>query len=112
MQATMRKVRRAKARGSKTAHAISAARRGVPLTSRSGRAAPAHAARNSRQKGLTETDFPIPPSATRPKVVFLNCHYCGYSPEQVPQNETCPKCGGHSWDRFYISAKLVSRMAK
>ncbi|MHC4981986.1 MAG: hypothetical protein ACYTF6_02320 [Planctomycetota bacterium] len=58
---------------------------------------------------MTEKDFAIPPSLARPKVVFLNCHYCGYSPREMPKDETCPKCGGHSWERFSLSAKLVPR---
>ena len=62
--------------------------------------------RSGRLKGLQEADFVVPPSLARPKVVFLNCHYCGYAPEKMPEGQTCPKCGGHSWDRFSRSVKL------
>jgi hypothetical protein len=31
----------------------------------------------------------------------LNCHYCGFEPEDhVVAPSRCPKCLGHSWERF------------
>jgi len=54
-------------------------------------------------------DFPVPPSVAGPKRVFLNCHYCGYSPSTVPADLLCPKCGGHSWERFAIPTRLLPK---
>ena len=51
--------------------------------------------------------FRVDPSLARPKVVFTNCHYCGYSPDDVPSSGICPKCGGSSWERFALSSRLV-----
>lgn len=51
--------------------------------------------------------FPVPPSLAGPKRVFLACHYCGYDPPTVPAGAICPKCGGHSWERFAISRRLL-----
>ena len=53
--------------------------------------------------------FPVPPSLAGPKRVFLNCHYCGYSPSSVPVDLVCPKCGGHSWERFAIPTRLLPK---
>lgn len=54
-------------------------------------------------------EFRVPPSLAGAKRVFIACHYCGYSPAEVPIGETCPKCGGHSWERFALSARLVPK---
>jgi len=54
-------------------------------------------------------DFRVPPSEAGPKRVFLCCHYCSYDPPTVPDNGTCPKCGGHSWERFTVSTKLLPK---
>lgn len=52
--------------------------------------------------------FRVDPSKAGPKRVFVNCHYCGYSPEKgIPSNGICPKCLGSSWERFALSARLV-----
>ncbi len=51
--------------------------------------------------------FRVPPSLAGPKCTFVSCHYCGYGPEVIPEGGTCPKCGGHSWERFALSARLV-----
>ena len=51
--------------------------------------------------------FRVNPSDAGPKKVFLNCHYCGFAAETVPISGACPKCGGSSWERFALSAKLV-----
>ncbi len=52
--------------------------------------------------------FPVPPSLSRPKRVFVICHYCGYGPDgDVPGDGLCPKCGGHSWERFALPEPLV-----
>ena len=52
--------------------------------------------------------FRIAPSDSMPKKMFLNCHYCGYAPDDdVPVNGVCPKCRGSSWDRFALSKRLV-----
>jgi rubrerythrin len=55
--------------------------------------------------------FRVPPSLAGPKKVFLSCHYCGYSPSIVPPEGACPKCGGHSWERYAISTRLLPAQA-
>ena len=54
-------------------------------------------------------DFRVPPSLATPKQVFLCCRSCGYDPPVVPKNGTCPKCGGHSWERYALSARLLPK---
>jgi len=105
MQTALRKTRRARLRPPRIRRNGQAAGRQLPAACDS--RAVHHA---GRHRGRTEADFAVPPSLDQPKVVFLNCHYCGYSPQAIPENETCPKCGGHSWERFALSAKLVQRM--
>ena len=58
--------------------------------------------------------FRVPPSLSRPKRVFVNCHYCGYSPPGgvIPQSGICPKCGRSSWDRFALPEPLVPKHMK
>jgi len=56
-----------------------------------------------------ESRFRVPPSLAGPKLVFVICHYCGYDPELVPADGACPKCGGHSWERYALSARLVPK---
>ena len=52
--------------------------------------------------------FRVAPSDSGPKIVFLECHYCGYSAtDGLPESGICPKCGGSSWERFALSRKLV-----
>jgi len=51
----------------------------------------------------------VPPSQATAKRVFLTCHYCSYSPPTVPENGKCPKCGGHSWERFALAARVLPR---
>ena len=53
--------------------------------------------------------FRVPPSQAQPKAVFTTCHYCGYDPGVIPANGTCPKCGGHSWERNAISIRLLPK---
>jgi len=53
--------------------------------------------------------FTVPPSLAGPKRVFLNCQYCGYGPASVPPDLVCPKCGGHSWERFAIPTRLLPK---
>jgi len=58
-----------------------------------------------------EERFRVPPSLSRPKRVFVICHYCGYEPDGDPgapgSDGLCPKCGGHSWERFALPEPLV-----
>lgn len=56
--------------------------------------------------------FRVPPSLSGPKRVFLNCHYCAYGPPVVPSDGICPKCGGHSWERFAVSERLLPQGAR
>lgn len=63
----------------------------------------------TRRRGLGADQFPVPPSLSRPKRVFVNCHYCGYSPPEVPPNGLCPKCGRYSWERFALSIKVLPK---
>lgn len=59
------------------------------------------------------TYFRVPPSAARPKRVFVNCHYCGYDPHgRIPESGICPKCGGMSWERFALAEPLVPKHMK
>lgn len=52
--------------------------------------------------------FRVAPSDAGLKRVFVDCHYCGYTPEDPLQIEgPCPKCGGHSWERFAKHVKMV-----
>ena len=52
--------------------------------------------------------FRVQPNKAKPKKVFLDCHYCGYSPpDGIPIDGGCPKCGGSSWDRFALARNLV-----
>lgn len=52
--------------------------------------------------------FRVDPSDAGPKLVFLECHYCGYSAvDGLPESGQCPKCGGSSWERFALSRRLV-----
>jgi len=55
----------------------------------------------------------VPPSLAMPKRVFVICHYCGYGPDgEPPIDGACPKCGGHSWERFAIAEHLVPQHMK
>lgn len=57
--------------------------------------------------------FRVEPSKSRPKRVFLNCHYCGYAPPDGDlRGHCCPKCGGSSWERFALSERLVPQHMK
>ena len=56
---------------------------------------------------MCESDFRVPPSLAGPKKVFVNCHYCGHAVDVVPHDLVCPKCGGHSWERFALSRRLL-----
>lgn len=60
---------------------------------------------------LRQERFRVPPSQSRPKRVFVNCHYCGYSPPGgvIPHGGVCPKCGRSSWDRFALPEPLVPK---
>jgi hypothetical protein len=51
--------------------------------------------------------FRVPPSLATPKRVFVTCHYCGFSPPEVPVGGACPKCGGYSWERFALCRRLL-----
>ncbi len=54
--------------------------------------------------------FPrVPPSMSGLKRVFVTCHYCGYSPSRVPQSGVCPKCTGHSWERFTLPVRILEK---
>ena len=54
--------------------------------------------------------FPrVPPSLAGQKRVFVTCHYCGYSPSQVPPGGVCPKCTGHSWERFALPKRILEK---
>ena len=63
----------------------------------------------TRSRPAEAADFRVPPSLAGPKRVFLSCHYCGYGPSVVPADGICPKCGGHSWERYALSARLVPK---
>ena len=51
----------------------------------------------------------VPHSQAQPKRVFLGCHYCGYAPPKgvIPKDRRCPKCNGHSWERWALALSLV-----
>lgn len=54
--------------------------------------------------------FPrVPPSIAGQKRVFVTCHYCGYSPSNVPPGGVCPKCTGHSWERFTLPVRILQK---
>lgn len=59
-----------------------------------------------------EKDSVVPPSLSGDKRVFVTCHYCGFSPSRIPPGGVCPKCGGHSWERFALASKLLSSRKK
>ena len=80
-------------------------RRQAARTRRGRKGQPHYAATSSPRAELT---FRVPPSLSMPKQLFLTCHYCGYDPEGgVPESGACPKCGGHSWERFALALPLV-----
>jgi rubrerythrin len=81
-------------------------KRSTPPARRSG-ARPSSPARAPRRARDGADAFRVPPSLAGPKVVFLWCRACGYGPPTVPPGGSCPKCGGHSWERFALSARLV-----
>ncbi len=54
-----------------------------------------------------EDRFRVPPSLATPKKVFLCCPACGYDPDILPESGVCPKCGGHSWERYTLSRRLL-----
>ena len=54
----------------------------------------------------------VPPSLSRPKKVFVTCHYCAYSPSVIPEDGLCPKCGGYSWQRYALSRQLLAEIGK
>lgn len=52
--------------------------------------------------------FRVAPSKAGQKRIFVNCHYCGYTPpEDAVLTKPCPKCGGHTWERFAMHVKMV-----
>ena len=60
-----------------------------------------------------ERRFRVPPSLSRPKRMYLNCPYCGFEPpNDLPPLGLCPKCGGHSWERFTLAEALVPEHMK
>ena len=56
--------------------------------------------------------FRVPPSLSRPKRVFVCCRGCGYGVPDVPTDGACPKCGGHSWERYALSVHLLPKTRK
>lgn len=65
-----------------------------------------------RREDRIASRFRVPPSLAGPKVVFLACHYCAYSPAEVPSGGRCPKCGGYSWERYALSTRLLPGVAR
>jgi rubrerythrin len=69
--------------------------------------------RRTRRLGRARERRPIyvppgaPPSTAGEKRVFLTCHYCGYGPDVVPADGMCPKCGGHSWERYAVLRRYL-----
>jgi len=53
--------------------------------------------------------FRVPPSLSRPKRVFVCCRGCGGEVPDVPADGVCPKCGGHSWERYALSVHLLPK---
>ena len=61
----------------------------------------------SGSEGFPSYD-PHPRSARQVDLYQTLCHYCGFEPENViGPPESCPKCFGHSWDRFVIPGSIV-----
>ena len=84
-------------------------RRQPGRTRRSRKVRPHYAGSSSR----AELTFRVPPSLSMPKRLFILCHYCGYDPEEgIPAGGACPKCGGHSWERFALAEPLVPEHMK
>jgi len=54
----------------------------------------------------------VPASMAIAKRVFVTCHYCSYSPRQVPADVICPKCGGHSWERYALPVAFLPDTAR
>jgi hypothetical protein len=50
--------------------------------------------------GRDDRRFRAPAGMVGAEIVYLSCHYCAYGPAEVPPAGRCPKCGGHSWDRY------------
>ena len=68
--------------------------------------------RLARKLRNVDWDRCVPPSKATRKRVFLTCHYCAYSPPEVPKNGICPKCGSHSWERYALSARLLAKISR
>jgi len=69
--------------------------------------APTRTRRRARTSPDADGRPRVPPSQATPKCVFVWCHYCGNGVGDVPVGGACPKCGGHSWERFALSRRLL-----
>ncbi len=59
--------------------------------------------------GHFATYDPNPPTASRLKVFELQCHSCGFTPENtVTPPRLCPKCHGNAWERFARPGSILS----
>ena len=87
----------------KASPAVRSGKRGRSTRKRSTRRAVA----NLGKKIPDEQRFRVPPSLSMPKRVFLCCPYCGYDPSVIPDSGVCPKCGGHTWQRYTLSPRVL-----
>lgn len=77
----------------------------VPKGSRHGKGRP------PRPVGITASNWTtmLPGIGPLRQRVFVTCHYCSYSPPNVPPNGVCPKCGGHSWERYALPVRSLQK---
>jgi len=51
----------------------------------------------------------VNPSDAGAKRVFVACHFCGFSPADVPPDGRCPKCGKDTWERYALAKRLLPK---
>jgi hypothetical protein len=55
---------------------------------------------------------PYPPLPRRIIAFAVQCHYCGFEPrDPFVHPSRCPKCHGHSWERFTRPRSLLAAVA-
>lgn len=60
-------------------------------------------------KGTYPSYDPDQTVADRLAVFILQCSSCGFEPEDmVSPPHTCPKCHGHSWERFARPGSILA----
>jgi hypothetical protein len=59
--------------------------------------------------GLFRSVKPSPAESARVRLYQVQCHNCSYDRwDPVNVDGTCPKCGGHAWDRFVRPGSILA----